>query len=144
VKRTALRPFSAKRLAALGGYVCSTLQRFTPLRKRNEKRRQKLYAKQYGDEADVVRALPCYVCRHAGIQQTKRTVAAHAWHTKGAGGKKDDLLNLCETHEVLLHNIGRLSFERLYDLNLEQAVAECAAKVAAELEAEWQEMRGES
>lgn len=88
----------------------------TPLRKKNPERRKRLEAEQYGEEyADEwVRGHPCMICGEP-------SVAAHAAKTRGAGGKKRHLVRLCPDHEDDFHEMGKLSFERRHDVDLELA-----------------------
>lgn len=87
------------------------IERRTPLRKSNPKRRKKLYAKQFGTYADVVRTFPCCVCGHFGADP-------HHVTTRGASGSKSDLVPLCRDHHREWHDKGRATFEAKYSVDL--------------------------
>lgn len=95
------------------------------LRPVNPERKARLEREQYGDYADeMIRGKPCHVCEAP-------SVAAHARKTRGASGKAEHLNRLCPSHEIEVHAIGVLSFERKYDLDL--------ALLAFQLHREWTE-----
>lgn len=87
----------------------------TPLKPVNPERRKRLESEQYGEYADEwIRGHPCMICGAP-------SVAAHAAKTRGAGGNKRHLVKLCPDHEDEFHDMGKLSFEREYDVDLELA-----------------------
>lgn len=90
----------------------SFLRRFTALRPWNRARRKRLYASQFGAHADRIRAMPCAICGKPGPSDP-----AHV-RSRGAGGTWRDLVPLCRADHAELHEIGRHSFERLYNVNL--------------------------
>lgn len=69
------------------------LKRRKPLRKRNPERRARLYAEQYGPQAELARTLPCCVCGKPGPSDPDHV------RTKGAGGKdRGNIVPLCRRH----------------------------------------------
>lgn len=79
-----------------------------------KKRRER----EYGAKAEWIVRLPCAACFVQGEKQKKPTVPAHAVKTRGAGGKSDTLVPLCETHEDLWHTLGRKTFAVRFGVNL--------------------------
>ena len=87
----------------------------TPLKKVNPKRKAKLFAEQYGgDYADLIRAMDCIVA----TSNCEGPMQATHVKSKGAGGKAKDLVPLCFFHHSLQHNMGILSFQNLYAIDL--------------------------
>lgn len=71
------------------------LRRRKPLRKRNPDRRARLYAQQYGPQADLARSLPCCVCGKQGPSDPDHV------RTKGAGGRdRGNIVPLCRVHHT--------------------------------------------
>ena len=108
----------------------SPLVRKTPMRTRNPKRRAAAYARNFGDHADTIRALPCLVpgCQH-------RAEAAHA-RARGMGGCKGswrDLVPLCREHHEEAgeyRTTRRHAFELRHGVSLTVAAAELADREA--------------
>lgn len=79
---------------------------------------------QYGEHAEWVRTLPCFVCeKHGYSRQLARTVAAHAGRTKGAGGKAKDLVDLCGFHELNWHWLGWETFDKKHGVDCKARAA---------------------
>lgn len=80
------------------------LRATTPLAKVNRKRKAKVYARNYGERGELVRAMPCVLRgRHPasrGLACSGRVVAAHvrARGMGGAKGSRRDLAPLCDAH----------------------------------------------
>lgn len=88
------------------------------MKQRNDKRRAELYARNYGPEADVVRAQPCLVRGCRGF-----VVAAHVVPRGmgGCNGCRFDLAPLCEKHHLEAgewRTSARSDFEKRYGLDL--------------------------
>ena len=133
----------------------SPLARKTPLRKRNPERRAAAYARNFGDRADAIRAMPCLACeverslasggmtRILGmfaIDFAPPRGAVQAAHVvaRGMGGAKGDrraLVPLCAYHHGAAGE-GRTSqredFERRYGLDLTAKAAELAEQLDRE------------
>jgi hypothetical protein len=83
----------------------------TSLPKRNRKRASKRYARDFGDEAAIVRAMPCLV--------TGATPSDPAHVTsRGAGGGRFDLVPLSPALHRQQHLVGVDSFAGCYRLDL--------------------------
>lgn len=88
------------------------LRRRTPLtrnvniRRRNEGRAKERKSRNFGYEADAVRAMPCLACKRSAPQMsdstTSRSVAAHVVPRGmgGANGGRFDLVPLCPKHHA--------------------------------------------
>lgn len=104
------------------------LSRLTPLhrkqgiRKRNRARLAKRRSEQFGAHADAIRQLPCSVCGKRGPSDP------HHVRSRGAGGKADVLVPLCRRDHDLLHQIGRVSFEKRYNVDLEATARRLAGE----------------
>ena len=79
-------------------------KRKTPMKRKNPKRKRKLYERNYGDRAAAVRDMHCLVVPLHALDQRitcrGRIVAAHV-RARGMGGAKGDrrdLVNLCAKH----------------------------------------------
>jgi hypothetical protein len=121
------------------------LARKTPVKPRNAKRKAEQFARNFGDEAEAVRALPC-LCR--GIGPVVRCVgpvqAAHVT-ARGMGavkGGRFDLVPLCAHHHGEAGEANRPGenvatardlFERAYGLDLRAAADRVALEHAAPL-----------
>jgi hypothetical protein len=94
------------------------LKRRAPLARSNRKRRAASYAKNFGERADAVRAMPCLV-----PDCSAPSVAAHA-RARGMGGCKGDrrcLVPLCQEHHVAAgeaRTSQRADFERTHGVDL--------------------------
>lgn len=103
----------------------------TAMKRSNAKRRRKAYARNFGERADAIRAMPCLV---PGCPLP--SVAAHA-RARGMGGAKGDrrsLVSLCQPHHVEAgeaRTSQRADFERRHGVDLGTA----AERTAAELDA---------
>lgn len=133
-RKTRLRRRSAARAA--DGPPFSTLARGKPIKKRNDKRRAKEFARVYGsaERVEWFKGRLCAVRRcyeHLPAHHEGPTECAHA---KGGGaGRKGGaatILPLCQGHHRTLHNVGVKTFERVYGIDL--------LKTAAEYERDWQ------
>lgn len=81
--------------------------------------------RQYGDHADWIRTQPSLVSQRFGTARNP-VMAAHAWHTRGAGGVAEDCVPLLKREERQIHRIGRRSFQQLHDVDLDAAAARYA------------------
>ncbi len=60
-----------------------------------------------------IRQQPCLICQKAPSDP-------HHVKSRGSGGiDKGNLIPLCREHHSKIHNVGRLSFENIYKLKLE-------------------------
>lgn len=103
----------------------TALARRTPLRSKsalrrsgrvspvNRERKTKRYARDFGDEADLVRALPCL------ITGTTPSEPAHVT-SRGAGGGRFDLVPLSPEMHRQQHEVGILSFQACHNLDLRE------------------------
>lgn len=118
----------------------------TPIKKRKrrggvrEKRRNRAVkeasTKQAMDKAAHVRRQGCMIGRAMGDPMVAGCAGiTHAHHdkTRGAGGTSRHLVGLCAVHHMKLHDLGRLTFSRLYGVDL--------GAEAERLNREWQEMQ---
>lgn len=105
------------------------LRRGTPLKKSNPKRKKKAFEENFGEKAEFIRKQSCVVFRYGSLpDDLNRTDdfdcegKIEAMHTtsRGAGGKKEHLVPICQKHHREQHN-GPHSFERKYRLNLAMA-----------------------
>lgn len=96
----------------------SPLARGVGIRRRNEARAKRLHRRNFGDEADAVRAMPC-LCSGVGplVRCCGATVDAHVT-SRGAGGGRFDVIPLCWWHHNEQHTIGIESFAGRYGLDL--------------------------
>lgn len=84
------------------------------------------YAEDFGAHADFVRSLPCIVRR---VHPRLRTpcfglvVACH-FQSRGAGGDRFSLFPACQGHHQEQHQVGIVSFQELYELDLAREVEE--------------------
>lgn len=92
------------------------LIRRTPLAKVNNKRKRKLYAKNFGDYADLIRQMPCVVCGRFDCEP-------HHVKSRGAGGDKSSLVPLDRRCHIMFHAMGKESFERRFMIDLESEAA---------------------
>lgn len=74
----------------------------TRVKPRNSTRSAKAYARNFGDEADVVRAMPCLLARHPDAVCRGPVQAAHVVPRGmgGANGGRFDLVPLCAHHHA--------------------------------------------
>jgi hypothetical protein len=114
VKRT---PLVRKTTLARG----KGLRRVGRLRPHNRKRREKAFARNFGDEAEAVRTLPC-LCRGRGpfVRRFGPVTAAHV-KSRGASGGRFDLVPLCQAHHDEQHAVGVETFAASYGLDLRAA-----------------------
>lgn len=87
------------------------LARGRGVRRANPRRRKASYARNFGEEADRVRALPCLVCKALPSDPAHVT-------SRGAGGGRFDLVPLCRVHHDQQHLVGAHSFAGCYRLDL--------------------------
>lgn len=104
----------------------SPLRRHAPMRRRNDARRRKRFARDFGERAAIVRAMPCLV---GGIACSGDVQAAHV-RSRGAGGTRRDLIPLCARHHCEQHDAGLRTFAARYQVDL----AAAAASIAADLD----------
>jgi len=92
-----------------------TLRRKTPLKKRNEKRRARLFDEQFGSVAFVkwVRLQECSVPGCGGWP----CEAAHVV-SRGAGGTAEDIIPLCHEHHREQHDRGVETFASEHGIDL--------------------------
>ncbi len=101
------------------------LRRYTRLKAINPERRAKLYAEQFGAEAELIRQLPCVACGQDAPSDP------HHVQTRGAGGKRDALVPLCPSEPRIgvegchqeLHRVGRRTFELRHQIDLARVAA---------------------
>ncbi len=88
----------------------------------NTERKAKAFARNFGDEADAVRAMPC-LCRGHGafVRCSGDVVDAHVV-SRGAGGGRFDVVPLCDGHHTEQHK-GIKTFAARYGLDL-RAIAD--------------------
>jgi hypothetical protein len=89
----------------------SALRRSRPVKPVNRKRKTKRYARDFGDEADLVRAMPCL------ITGTTPSEPAHVT-SRGAGGGCFDLVPLSPAMHRQQHEVGIESFQACHGLDL--------------------------
>lgn len=112
----------------------------------NRKRKAELHARNFGDEAEAVRMLPCLACareRELGTAVTRagtrRTVVAAHVTARGMGGAKGgrfDLVPLCDAHHREAgeaRTSEREAFETRYGLDLRAEADRLAAAQAIPL-----------
>ena len=108
--------------------------------RRNRKRAVKLYARNYGERGDPVRAMPCTVsARCANPEPTADTAcygAIEAAHVKargmgGCGGDRRQLVPLCSKHHRAWGRMGRHTFSTIFQIDLSAE----ADRIALELDA---------
>jgi hypothetical protein len=89
------------------------LNRRTPLKKANAKRKRARFARAYGSGDNVARvqSMACIVCNRTPSE------AAHV-RSRGAGGTWRDIVPLCRDHHREQHAIGIQTFEATYGLDL--------------------------
>lgn len=102
------------------------LRRATGLARVNHERRERLYARQFGEKAAWIRTLPCCAC------SAEPPSDPHHVRSRGAGGTSEDLVPLCRECHDLLHLKGRKGFALIRGCDL--------AAIAERLEAEWQSL----
>lgn len=108
------------------------LKRGTPLRRRtrlapvNRRRRAAAHARNFGERANLVRAMPCLL---SGAGCKGQVEAAHV-RSRGAGGDRRDLVPLCSGHHREQHQRGLPTFCTTHKLDLRAA----AARIAVELD----------
>lgn len=101
----------------------------SPIRRVNPERAEKRREEQFGEEAEVVRWMPCCLPRC----RARPPSDPHHARSRAAGGGKKDLVPLCHPHHVEVHAVGRKTFEAAYGIDLRTAAAMTAAAVALEL-----------
>jgi hypothetical protein len=85
---------------------------------RNAKRKAEQFARNFGDEADAVRAMPC-LCRGRGpVVRCAGPVAAAHVKSRGASGGRFDLVPMCKAHHDEQHAVGVETFAASYGLDL--------------------------
>lgn len=107
MKRTPLRRHTPLRRT-------SAPARGAPIRKRNAKRRARLFQAQFGSRERVewMHRTPCCACG------SRERIHAHHVTSRGAGGTADDMVPLCATCHDRVHAIGQRRFEAEHGLNL--------------------------
>ena len=84
------------------------------IKRRNKERKQRLFNEQFGPRADFARGFPCVIERCENFP----TQAAHV-KSRGAGGKAEsNIVSLCLDHHTEQHQIGILSFQGKYQIDL--------------------------
>jgi hypothetical protein len=97
------------------------LARKTPVKPRNPKRKAEQFARNFGDEADAVRAMLC-LCRGRGpLVRCAGPVAAAHVKSRGASGGRFDLVPMCKAHHDEQHTVGVETFAASYGLDLRAA-----------------------
>jgi hypothetical protein len=85
---------------------------------RNRKRKEAAYARNYGDEADAVRAMPCLCRGHGALVRCSGDIVDAHVKTRGSGGGRFDVVPLCDGHHTEQHRIGIRTFAARYGLDL--------------------------
>lgn len=110
----------------------SRLAQRTPLRRKtrlapaNRERRTELYAQQYGQRGELIRAMPCLLLGQDGCHGPIE--AAHV-RSRGAGGTARDLVPLCAAHHREQHAHGVKTFQQKHDIDLRAAADALARKL---------------
>jgi hypothetical protein len=112
-----------------GGAGAGDAVKRSPIRRVNPERAEKRREEQFGEEAEVVRWMPCCLPRC----RARPPSDPHHARSRAAGGGKKDLVPLCHPHHVEVHAVGRKTFEAAYGIDLRTAAAMTAAAVALEL-----------
>jgi DNA-directed RNA polymerase subunit RPC12/RpoP len=100
---------------------------------RNAKRKAEQFARNFGDEAEAVRALPC-LCRGRGpLVRCLGAVAAAHVKSRGASGGRFDLVPMCRAHHDEQHAAGVETFAASYGLDLRAEADRVALGHAAPL-----------
>jgi hypothetical protein len=109
------------------------LTRKVRVKPRNPKRKAEQFARNFGDEAEAVRALPC-LCRGRGpfVRCAGPVAAAHV-KSRGASGGRFDLVPMCKAHHDEQHAVGVETFAASYGLDLRAAADRVALEHAAPL-----------
>ncbi len=99
------------------------LARGNAIARKNLKRSAKAFARNYGDEAALVRAMPCLAARRGLVRCHGDVCFAHvdARGMGGCGGGRFDGVPLCARHHEHageLRTLARSTFETLYGLDL--------------------------
>lgn len=102
------------------------LKRSSKLRASNRRRRKASHARNFGDEAEAVRRMPCLACG----------AMAEACHVTARGmgavkGGRFDLVPLCRTHHQEAGEAGtsqRATFEREHDIDLRREADRIAVR----------------
>jgi hypothetical protein len=87
-----------------------SLARGKAIKRANPRRRKAAHARNFGDEAALVRSLPCLVC--GGLAEPAHVTS------RGAGGGRFDLVPLCRTHHDEQHSAGVETFAERHGLDL--------------------------
>jgi hypothetical protein len=82
--------------------------------RRKKKRRAKLVEKQFGKRADYARGFPCVI---EGCNRWP-THAAHVRSRAAGGVAENNIVSLCTVHHTEQHNMGILSFQAKYQIDL--------------------------
>jgi len=118
----------------------TTLQQKSPLKrtqikKVNPKRKKRLYRRNYGERAEVIREMPC-VCAdslvYGGRIECSGSIQAAHVKARGMGGCNGDrrsLVPLCAAHHRQQGDIGIESFQKMYFLDLEAKASRIAHEI---------------
>jgi hypothetical protein len=89
------------------------LERRTPIRKANSKRKASRFATAFGsrERVEAIKAMPCCVC---GSRPSEN---AHI-RSRAAGGTWQDIVPLCRAHHREQHDIGLATFQERHAINL--------------------------
>lgn len=90
----------------------------SPVPKQNRARLKKRRAECFGEKAEWIRKMPCVMRLHQGC--SSRVEAIHV-RSRGAGGKAESLLPMCNYHHGQLHVMGRRTFEAFHVRDLGRA-----------------------
>lgn len=99
------------------------LARRTRLRRVNHARIRARRAVQFGAQAQLCRELPCLICGRGPCDP-------HHVRSRGAGGRDEHTVPLCEEHHHEFHDIGRHSFDKRYGVDLLHEAARLHEQVA--------------
>jgi len=82
----------------------------------------------FGDDVriGIVKGLPCLIALKTGCVCKTPSDNAHVKSRK-AGGDKESIVPLCRLHHNELHNIGKLTFQAKYSIDLDEEAAKLSA-----------------
>lgn len=106
--------------------------------RRNRKRAAKMYARNYGERGDPIRAMPCLIAARSISPDPTLFCdgAVEAAHVKargmgGCGGDRRQLVPLCSKHHRAWGRMGRHTFSTIFQIDLSAE----ADRIALELDA---------
>lgn len=102
-----------------------------PMKRSNRKRKAKMYARNYGERGDSVRAMPCLLAASGGCEGRIQAAHADARGMGSVGGDRRSLVPLCSHHHRQSHRMPLADFTARYRVSLDIE----AARIALELDA---------